>query len=363
MNILVAVYAPGAAEAIVEVVGLSAASDSVTVITLGALPDDRALGGASAIFARCGVPHTDLRQLNYLGPANAVPQVLAEDLLAQTRPDAVLVGCSRDPSGSWTTLEDALVASAHTRDIVSVQLLDGWDVWFPRNTRVTAGRLAAPDEAARRIVQQRGGVPAEQIVATGQPAVDAIDPSSVQLRREERRASLGVAADERVVLYCGQVSSDNPLTLMWTIDALGPRDRLIFQRHPRDARSYDSVLAAAAGRVLASAPRGDDVFAVADVCVTHSSTVGLRAAAHGLPVVNVLLDGELDDVRRLCGGYPLAALGVSREVHDARALAGALAGNVPRPNAALLRERLHLDGRAAERVHALLQPFPPRVRI
>lgn len=353
MRILAAVCAPGAAEAVAAVLrAAAAAGDTFAAVTLGQRVVDRHLGGSAEVFRRLELPAIELRDIGYVHDATAVPDAVADVLISQVRPDAILVGCSRDPSGLWSTIENALIRRAAAHGLGCVQLVDGWDVWYPRQTDCEPHAIAVPDELAQRLVERRGG---RRAVVTGQPALDDLARSVCKSRRDALRRGLGVPPDTRVVGYFGQVSSDNPLTLGWTIEALGPRDRLLFVRHPRDQRSYASHLARASGRLLTGSIDAETALHVADLCITHSSTMGLKAAILGLPVINVLIGDEQRDLRKLCGGYPLAVLGLSREVHSRDELATALRTGVAPSDPSMVRTRLHLDGGAATRVLALLR--------
>ena len=367
MKILANACAPGAAKTVAPVVStLRAAGHDVTLLSLhNTTPATARCGGASAVFDRLGLSYREAAPI-CLDPT-AVPTSVASGLITETRPDRIVVGTSRDPSGVQQMIEDALIAAGHVSGIPTVQIVDSWDVWFPRRAGQHATRLAVPDEMAARVVQHRGGLPDEAIVATGQPAFDRLGTRGATVVRALTRRALGLTC-ERVVVYCSQVNSDNPTTLAWVIDEMGPNDRLLFQRHPRDTREYGPLLGRASDRLL---PLSDSPLAIGDVCVTHHSSVGIEALLAGLGLINILLDGELADVREICGGYPLSSLGLSHEAHSADEVQpegatglwpGALVGSSFRPGAGRFRSNPELRGRTRKLAHVQRFVLEPEVQ-
>lgn len=153
-----------------------------------------------------------------------------------------------------------------------------------------------------------------------------------------------------MLVYFGQVNSQNPLTLKWTVRAMRSDDRLIFQRHPRDERDYSETLSILRNRLIGcSLPTSTALF-VADVAITHHSTMGLHAVSLGIPTINILLDEELRDIREICGGYPLARMGLSKEVHSEAELTAVLADNLKPFDKEKARRLLSLDGGSVDRI-------------
>ena len=196
------------------------------------------------------------------------------------------------------------------------------------------------------------GAPPCRIVVTGNPGLDMYAEAKVT-QRSERRRELGLK-DERVLVYFGGGRSPNdPSTLRWVIEAMRETDRLIFARHPRDPQDYEGVLALAGQRLIRSTWKADKLVSVADVCFTHYSTMGLKAALLDLPVISLLLDNDVPELRAICGGFPLSLIGgsieanASREVQDL--LSVELVGNATKVKAAL-----HIDGQSAARIAQLV---------
>lgn len=76
----------------------------------------------------------------------------------------------------------------------------------------------------------------------------------------------------------------------------------------------------------------------------------------GIPTVNILVDDKLRDVRQICGGYPLACMGLSQEVHSEVELVAVLHNNQKLVNVEKARNFLGLDGKSTDRViEALLK--------
>lgn len=317
-------------------------------------PGGRTEGGAYETFQSAEVACNEFSAMGYSGHVAKVPLEFAQRLLDLGEPDCVLVGCAHDASGNNVYLEDVIIRAACLAGVQSLQIVDGWDVWVPRKDGSRANNYAAPDKIAQQILISREAADIDHIHITGYPALDAVTPGADSAMREAARACYDLAG-YRVVTYFGQVNTNNPETLRWTIDALQPDDRLLFQPHPRDERNYSAVLQAAGDLVVDYLPDDVPALVVADLCLTHHSTVGLRAVSLGLPLINILLDDDLVDVRRLCGGYPLSVLGLSTEVSSSRALREALQSPMRPPERAVLEDALYCDGQATERVIQLIR--------
>jgi hypothetical protein len=200
------------------------------------------------------------------------------------------------------------------------------------------------------------GAPSETIAITGNPALDGYAAPDMSGRSGVRdELELG---NERLFVYFGQAktsgaSPDDPKTLGWVVDALGPDDRLIFARHPRDDRDYVELLARVGGKLLTTGLTSDEVVYGVDVAVSHYSTMALKSALLDIPTVLILEDDDIADLRRECGGYPLSAVGGAYEVNTAPQLAALLPEEL-QGKAATLRAAVNVDGKAAERVAELV---------
>lgn len=356
MKILAAATTVGAAEALVPVVQkLSVLGHTVTLIGVGNdTPETRHNGGSVNVFRHKNVPFTDLFNLGYRGSVVDVPPDFIRSVLAVESPDRILVGCVRDPSGSVCSVEEGLIEALQQAEIQIVQIIDGWDVWFPRKTGCCAAAFVVQDRFAKKILAYRGHIDDSRIFVTGQPAFDTILQDGLMSLRGRKRHELGLNG-ERVLLYCSQVSSANPRTLKWLASAIRSGDRLIFQRHPRDQRDYSETLSALANRLIDCQLSTLTALSVTDMCITHSSTVGLHAVTLGIPTINILLDKELQDVRDICGGYPLACMGLSREVHSEAGLAVALTDQLNPHDPQTAMALLNVDGTSADRVVEVIE--------
>lgn len=356
MKIIAAATPGGAAEALAPVIRqLLTLDHAVTVVGVNNdAPETRGHGGSANVFRSQNIPFTDLFDLGYRGSAVQVSGRFGRSLVEAVKPDRILVGCVRDPSGELSSMEDALIDASRDLGIRVVQVIDGWDVWFPRVTGRCAVAFAVPDPLCKKILARRGGIPEDAISVTGQPALDSVRNGEVGHRRQQERERLQLGHTERVLLYCGQVTAQNPLTLRWTVNAMRSNDRLIFQRHPRDQRDYTQIVSSAGRKIIGLRMSSAAGLSVADVCVTHYSTMGLRAASLGIPIVNILLEDELQDIREMVGGYPLSCMGLSREVHSEAELAAVLSGDLPSLDIEDVRRALGLDGRVVGRIVDLL---------
>jgi len=356
MKILAAATTVGAAEALIPVIKkLSALGHMVTLIGVGNdTPETRRHGGSASVFSRQSIPFVGIFDLGYQGSVMNVPGAFIRSVVAVERPDRILVGCVRDPSGSVCSIEEGLIEISLQMGLEVVQIIDGWDVWYPRRNGHCATAFAVQDRLAKKVLVKRGGIDESRIFVTGQPAFDALVLDGLLSLRETKRHELGLNG-ERVLLYCSQVSSRNPQTLKWLVRTMRPSDRLIFQIHPRDQRDYSETLSSIGNRLIASELSTRIALAVADVCITHFSTVGLHAVALGIPTINILLDKELKDVRDICGGYPLGRMGLSREVHSEAGLAVALGDQLNPHDPQTVLALLNVDGTSADRVVEVIE--------
>lgn len=255
----------------------------------------------------------------------AVTQEQADELLTRLRPEILLAGAVNEPTGLLRPLEDAVYEAAASRGMRNFQFIEGWDVWHPRQWgSPQAGTYLVTDNYAGAVLQSEG-VPPDRIRITGY-SPSLMVPNQVDLKERSRiRMELGIADTQRLVAYFGQVACDNPTTLGWTSEAMDPDDRLIFQKHPRDVRPLDRLMAACpAGSVMVSDLPSTRILHAADVCVTHFSLMSFTAAGLGIPSILILLADDVLRIRRICGQYPTTLLGGTVECHNLEGLRRAL---------------------------------------
>jgi hypothetical protein len=357
MRILVAARHPGPAEAVSSVAQeLQKCGHEVLLVGLRNDTDATKIhGGSATIFQRRGVPFVELGDINYGGDVTKMPVEFGEGLIGSFKPDGILVGCSLDLSGEHIGIEDVLIIAGARNSINVVQIVESWDAWNLKKYNEVPSRYALMDEIHRKILVKQGISP-EQIVITGHPGLDEYKPI-LDHQRGVNRQRLGLE-HERLVVFFGQAEvtkgePDHSQTLVWVVDALDENDRLIFSQHPRDTRDHSEVLARAGNNLLPSHFTSDQLLSIADMAVTHYSTMGIKAALSGVSTLNVLLPEDWASIREICGGFPLSLLGGSREAHSYAEFRDILATpfttNVPN-----LRHALNLDGLAAKRVGRML---------
>ena len=352
MRVLAAARHPGAAEA-VGPVAAELRRNGHNVLLIGVRNDTldaKVHGGSASVFERSGLRSVELKEAGYRGDVVDLPAEFADALIDSFRPEAIFVGCSHDETGELVGIEESLVQAGDRHSIKTVQMIEYWDVWRPRTEPSLASTYTTLDDLTRKVLEARGA-PADRILVTGHPGLDTYTETS-ETRKSERFSEPGLAR-ERSLGYFGQASDseghpDNPKTLSWTLDALQPRDRLVFSKHPRDDRDYSEALLDG-GHGMAAHCTGDELLGDIDVCVTHYSLMGLKAALLNIPTVNILLEGDFTDIRSLCGGFPLSLLGGSHESHSQEELEELLA----RPlegDAGRLKRALNVDGASTHRV-------------
>ena len=94
-------------------------------------------------------------------------------------------------------IEEALIAAAAKHSIRTVQIVGSWDAWYPRREPVFASTYAVMDSLTKGILETRG-VPGDQIVITGNPALDNY-ATAMPIDRQLRRQELGIG-DSRVLV-------------------------------------------------------------------------------------------------------------------------------------------------------------------
>lgn len=321
-RILTIATTPGPAQALAEAVrGLSAWAQ-VTVLT----SSDPRQGQGGAVFARYGIPTVTIESiLSDYRPLD-VRDDQARALLARFSPNAVLAGAVNEPSGERYPIEDMLCWAATRAGLANAQFIEGWDVWQPRRWGPPPAAIYLAVDTHAAAMLRHNGVPADRLRVVGY-SPSLIDPE--HLDKNERgvvRAELGLGDADRLIVFYGQVTPNHPVTLGWLANVLGPRDRLLFQRHPRDGRALDLLLADCPRESvkLSSLPTHRVIHAT-DVCVTHFSLVSFTAAVMGIPTILTLLQDDVPNIRRILGGYPTTLLKGSVECYDRDGLARALA--------------------------------------
>ncbi|MBI4306876.1 MAG: hypothetical protein HY678_11210 [Chloroflexi bacterium] len=348
---------PGPAEAIAPVVReLEARGHEVTLLgASNGFPEWKRHGGSAAVFSRVGLTYLDVAEIWAGGDPGGMPDLYGSQLTRQFRPDRILVGCPADPLGTDVGIEEVLLAAATEACIPSVQFIESWDVWSVRKNGSLAERFAVIDKHARAVLRTRG-VPANRIAITGHPGFDAlIAENGHAVGRLEHGAA--ASAGRRIVYFASALvagnSPDDLLGIEWVAECAGVDDVVIFRRHPRDQRDYTEVFRKYGDRIIEPTYSGEEALRVAQVAVTHFSTMGVKAALLGIPTINILLDDDIPDVRTACGGYPLSLIGASTEVHS-RAQLREVLSHPPAANPRAAIDAFRLDGMSAARVCSMI---------
>lgn len=351
MRVLAAVCCPGPAEGLAPVLRLLRrdAHDvrAIAVSTRRGAP--QRFAGSAAVFDREGLPYDELHAVLDPADPDQIPEPAIDRLVTDAAPTLILVGTSRDPAGTAWGVEEGLVRVAAERQIPAVQFVDSWEAWYPRaGDRHPAAAYVVPDQLTQRIVRERGGVDRARIRVTGNPGWERFLASSPHDRAALRR-QLGVSERHRLLVYFGDAGCDEATTLYWALRHRAPMDRVLFRRHPRDTRDYGPLADDFPEAFIPVHLESDVLLRCADLCLTHVSAMGVKAALAGICTINFILPGDCESLCRLCGGFPLAVLGGSYQVDSETAYRRVLQTSRP-PDPAKLRRRLGLDGQAAQRI-------------
>lgn len=332
MKILIAVTSPGPAESLIFIANkLLAFSHKVVFINAsndisGKLNGEGVFSGVRALLLKSGLGFIESDSFGKIGNYHNIGHEFACAIIKKLMPDVVLTGTFRDLTGVSITLEDALIRSAKEMGIPAFQFVDMWDNWFPKKTSsVLPDIFLLQDEFAKRIIKKRSGVADERCVIVGNPAIESF-LCNWGSRKMSGKPDLELSG-KRVIAYFGQCPPiDNETTLPWVVNSLRMDDVLIFRRHPKDQREFRGHLSGSRQVVQLDIP-AEEILNFTDICVTHSSTIGLKAALVKIKTINIILENESTELIKECNGYPLALSGGSLLARTEMELKNALADN------------------------------------
>jgi len=357
LRLLISARDTGAAQHLAEVARRAAQAPDIELTVAASMP---ALGVLRALPGVQVIPF-EFAAIGERAQAGPLLQG-ARELLAEVRPDAVLVGLSGPGAG----LDEALIASADGIPTFVFQ-----DFWGDLNTLLGAPEVTvlAMDDQAARITRQRHGLDAAVV---GAPAYERFANLDVAALAEDARSTLAHAPP--LLTVCGQ-----PL---WeaggyarTLDAIGraaPQAGLqviAWRPHPKESREQQAaaaeLLAASGAAVLdARSLSLESLLAASDVlcsafsnCAADLVQLGRVAPRPLGSAVFALFDPELLALYRRWTGLddlPLSGLGVAQTVQQPRDLVTTLrraVGSRARTEAwERAREAIPYPGGAAERV-------------
>lgn len=221
---------------------------------------------------------------------------------------------------------------------------------------MTPTKYTAPDTFTQKIMIERGTDP-QHIVVTGHRGFDQFHQAATVQNGEYRR-TLRIEVDERVIVYFGQApdSHDRPdteETLKWVVESLQSNYWLIYAGHPRNPSNYSEVLRKVGAKLIETDLSSDQLLEVPNIALTPHSTMGLKAALLDIHTINLIIEGDLQQMRQLLGGLTISLWGGNHQVRSQEELGVALA-ETPTANPTALKRRLSIDGRAAEQVARLV---------
>ena len=346
MKILAAVRHPGPAEAAVPVIKLLR-SQGHQVVLLGLNNNSietKTLGGSVSIFNRNNIEHIDMADMDANSDFSKVDSKSTNSLIDKYKPDRILVGCSTQEEELIRCIENSLIIAGSDYSIPTLQLVEMWGCWTSRPEIFYPDRFAVSDEFTKKVVLKRGA-PEKCVKITGNPSFDGFYHCNLKETVIKNSGFMGT----RNLVYIGQVSPDNFTTFDWALKSLGTNDRVAFAKHPRDIRNYDALLLQAGNKLLDTDLKGDDLLKQADICLTHSSTMGVKASLLGIPTINFILDDDQVEVRQICGDFPLVLAEGSYKADSLETFKNLLKQDLV-VNQSKLRSSLNIDGMSAGRV-------------
>lgn len=220
---------------------------------------------------------------------------IAQQLLEELRPRVLVTGTSLrvERDGQWW-------AAARECGTPSLAVLDHWSHYAERFTvrqpfDRLPDRVAVMDERAADALRQLG-FPAERLVVTGQPALDAVLEARPR-GRAAARAQWGVTTETRVVLFAsepiaGDLGGASPYDQTDALDVLVRAmagmevdTTIVVRHHPREGR--DLIAKRFPELRIDSVPSARAAMAGADTVVGITSIFLLEAALAGIPVLSV----------------------------------------------------------------------------
>ena len=357
MRILATARHPGAAEAVGPVVD-ALRTEGHEVLLIGVsndAPENKTLGGSAAIFARAGTEFVEFFETWPDRGVVDVPASFASDLVRTFAPDRVLVGYSSSENLDSPAIEEALIVAGTAASIRTVRIVEAWGVWRQVPGSVSASAWAAFDNITAASMASLGAPP-NKVVVTGHPGLDGYANADAP-RSRELRTELGIDG-YRAVLFFGQTQDSEYMmgpheALEWTLDCIGPGDRLVFARHPRDTQDYAPLVERAGGRMIEPGMDSHRLLAVADVCISQYSTMALKSALLGIPTISITHPDDVPELREACGGIPLCITGGSSEADSPERLRQLLQGELA-ADASTLKAAINVDGRSTQRVVELV---------
>ncbi|MCX8213917.1 MAG: hypothetical protein OTJ97_05320 [SAR202 cluster bacterium] len=357
MRVLATARHPGAAEAVGPVVdSLRSAGHEVLLIGVSNVaPENKTLGGSASIFERAGTEFIEFFDSDPGHGVTDVPGHYASGLVDSFAPDRVLVGCSSSENLTGPAIEEAFVVAGVGASIPTVQVVESWGVWR-RVPGTPAPSIWAALDSITVTVMSTAGALSDRIAITGHPGLDSYADAETP-RSSKFRTYLGVEG-YRAILFFGQTADSNMArkpfeALEWVLDSLGPKDRLILARHPRDTQDYRTLRERAEGRMIEPGIDSHRLLSVADVCVSQYSTMGLKSALLGIPTISITHPDDFPEIREAAGGIPLCVTGGSTEVQTPHTLRQLLQGDVA-AGASTLKAAINVDGNATRRVMDLV---------
>lgn len=305
-KILCIADAPGPAEFLAPVIPLLRAHADTSIVAVG----------------------TAMDILEEYKPIRCDDEVCADKVCADINPDFLVSAISSLTHGPY--VNNRFIELAHAHGIPIVCLQDYWaNHRWPHNRGIVSmlSHVCVSDEFAASLWRE-DGFPG-QIHITGNPAFDRFASIDVAGQRNRLRNLLGIAPDDRVILFAGQgtpkhIESDKKTFACVTeiIRAMTSDQpvKLIIRPHPRAIETaYYGEYAHGIEIIDTSfAELSDDMLPAADVVVSMFSTNLVHACYLRIPAVSVLLPQEGRAVLKHVGldDFPPNTLGASIGIYE-----------------------------------------------
>lgn len=312
----------------------------------------------------------------------ANPEQCIADLLEHYRPDLVLSGSSPAKGPPPETPEQYLIKVARRRGIVSVAILDYWGLY--RQRFCTSGRMAdpelLPDQLCVLDIRCQAellslGVPMERMHITHNPWLDAMalktskpSPHSCRLSAQERTIlfisqPLAEFISQRNFGYTQETMLSSLLSALAGVSPGQPATVVIWPHPAENAHRWQELrqYPHKGIKLIVTRDRSRAILAQVDLVVTSHSTLAYEALYHCTPCISFRPGGGRLEP------FITNEIGLTKLIESEEQLKLYLAQFDPdREKQKLLTAKARLrqeqmffsDGRAAERVLAVLEQIP-----
>ncbi|NQT22659.1 MAG: hypothetical protein HQ579_04375 [Candidatus Omnitrophica bacterium] len=297
MKIIIVASLPGPAQALVP--AIKSLRHKYDCMVIGMPKDNsiyRGVGGSLKVF-KSSFPET----VDFAARFESRDKFTA--WLKDESPNLALLGSVGDFEGNMSYIEKDVLTYAAELGIKTAQFIDSWGSWPVLPNAPDCFLLI--DDLSRKI--GRKFYPSHKnFYVSGHPGLEENYKSLRKLERE--------IFNEMRVCYFTQLGVNTQEVIKWLGQSLKPKDKLFIKKHPRDESDYSRYLKQFECNVSIASKAPEELYPEINFSVTHTSVAGLKSCLFSVPTINVKPRVLMAKAYDMMKGYPLALLGLSREV-------------------------------------------------